>query len=130
MRKQTIGHRFEFFDFTRLKETFWRFTSKKCKRDKSFISFIYFLIALLALKMILSRRVTNILPCSLPETGHGMAVINFNEFSIAVNCIFVICHSPPPKHNMRIEELSQYKSSIFQQKEIITIAHLILSIMY
>ena len=37
-----------------------RFTSKNCKRDKSFISFINFLYALLALKMILSNRVAKI----------------------------------------------------------------------
>ena len=69
-----------------------RFTSKKCKRDKSFISFIYFLYDLLALKMILSRRVANTLRCSLPETGHGIAVVDYNGFSLAVYCIFVISH--------------------------------------
>ena len=57
-RKQTVGNRFEFFDFILLKETFRRkrdrFTSKKCKSDKSFISFIYLLYALPALKLILS----------------------------------------------------------------------------
>ena len=52
-----------------------RFTSKNVKRDKSFISFIYFLYALLAFKLILSICVANILHCSLPETGHGMAVV-------------------------------------------------------
>ena len=62
------------------------------KKRQSFISFIYFFYALPALKMILSRRVANILRCSLPETGHGMAVVNFNGFSLAVYCVFVICH--------------------------------------
>ena len=65
---------------------------QKCKRDKSFISFIYLLYALIALKLILSRRVANILRCSLPEAGHGMAVVNHNGFSLAVCCIFAIYH--------------------------------------
>ena len=42
--------------------------------------------------MIVSRLAVNIIRCSLPETGHGMGVINFNGFSPAVYCIFVICH--------------------------------------
>ena len=28
----------------------------------------------------------------LPDAGHGMAVVNFNGFSLAVYCIFVIYH--------------------------------------
>ena len=31
-------------------------------------------------------------PYSIPETGYGMAVGNFNGFSLAVYCICVICH--------------------------------------
>ncbi|MEW8487244.1 MAG: hypothetical protein AB2705_18860, partial [Candidatus Thiodiazotropha sp.] len=47
---------------------------------------------LLALKIFLPRRVTDILQCSSPETGQGMAVVNFNGgFSVAVYCILVIC---------------------------------------
>ena len=67
-----------------------RFNSKICKRDKSFISIIYFLYTLLALKRILFRHFTNILRCSLPETGNGMAVVNFSRLSLALYCIFVI----------------------------------------
>ena len=79
-----------------------RFTSKNVKEtDKSFISFIYFLYALFALKIFLSRRVANILRCSLPDTGHGMVVDNFNGFSLAVYCIFVICH----KNSVRYVDL-------------------------
>ena len=44
----------------------------------------------LALKKILSRRIANILRCSLSDTGHGMAVVSFNGFSLAVYCIFVM----------------------------------------
>ena len=91
MRKQTVGNRVDFLYFILLKDHFEenevRFIFKKCNRNKSFISFILFFYALLALKMIASRRVEN---CSLPDTGHGMAVVNLNGFSLAVYCIFVI----------------------------------------
>ena len=94
MRKQTVGNCFEFFYFILLKETFQRkwvkIYFKKCERDKSFISFIYFLYALLALRMILSRHVTSILHCSLLDTVHGRAIVNFNGFFSCCYCIFVM----------------------------------------
>ena len=69
----------------------YRFNSKKYQRDTSLIAFICFLYTLLVLKRILPRRVTDILQCSLPETGYGMAVVNFYVFSVAVYCILVVC---------------------------------------
>ena len=82
---------FFFFDFILLKKHFGgrevKFTPEKCKA--SYPSFI-FLYALLALKVVLSRRVANILHCSVPDTGHEMAVVNFNGLYLAVYCIFVI----------------------------------------
>ena len=61
--------------------------SKECKRDKSLIAYIYFLYILQALKIILPRRVSDIPQCSSPESGQGIAVVNFNGFSVAVYCI-------------------------------------------
>ena len=67
-----------------------RFESKNCKRDNNLITFIYSLYISLALKIIIPRRVTDILQCSSAETGHAMAVLKFNGFSSAVFCILVI----------------------------------------
>ena len=36
--------------------------------------------------------VINILRCFLLDNGHGKPVISFKGFSLAVYCIFVICH--------------------------------------
>ena len=49
-----------------------RFNAEKCKRDK------------------LVKLIAYIKFCYL-ETGHGMAAINFNRFSVAGYCILVIC---------------------------------------
>ena len=59
------------------------------KDTKFLIAFIYFLYTFLAL-FLLPRRATDIIQCSSTETGHGMAVISFNGFSVAVYCILVI----------------------------------------
>ena len=42
------------------------------------------------IQQLLPRRVTDILQCASPETGHGMAVVSFNGFPVAVCCILVI----------------------------------------
>ena len=64
--------------------------SKKCKRDKSLIAYIYFLYILHALIIILPRRVSDIPEYSSPESGQGIAVVNLNGFSVAVYCILVM----------------------------------------
>ena len=71
-----------------------RFKLKKCERYKSLIAFIYFLYTLLALNYFIQtgHRDSSVL---VNETGHGMAVVNFNGFSVVVYFIFdgVIAHA-------------------------------------
>ena len=64
--------------------------SKKCKRNETLVDFIYFLYILIALKISFPGRVSDILQCSSPETRHGMVVVNFNGFSVAVYCLLFI----------------------------------------
>ena len=67
-----------------------RFKSKKGKRDKILIIFIYCLYTLLVLKNNFIQTCHRHSSVSSPETGHGTAIINFNGFSVAVYCILVI----------------------------------------
>ena len=69
---------------------------KNVKKEKGFHILYLFSLRITCVKLILSRRVANILHCSLPDTGHGMAVASFNGFSLTVYCIFVICHKSYP----------------------------------
>ena len=59
------------------------------QRDNILIA-IYFFQNNACVKKNLPRRVRDILLCSSPETGHGMAVVSSNGFSVAVYCILVI----------------------------------------
>ena len=61
------------------------------KDKKKYDSFIYFLYTLLALNLFFyPDKSQTFFSVSSPETGHGMAVVNFNGFSVAVYCILVI----------------------------------------
>ena len=66
------------------------FRYKKICKIQKFDSLYLFSLHVTCDNYFLPRRVTDILKCSSPETGHGMAVVNFNGFSVAVYCILVI----------------------------------------
>ena len=76
--------------------------NKTYKKDKIFIAFIYFLYTLIVSKIILPRRITNILQWFSPETGHGMAVAIFYLLSASGYCIFVICQKKLSTHRMTL----------------------------
>ena len=59
------------------------------KKKQKFDSLYSFSLYITCVKNNFTLRITDILQCSSPETGHGMAVVISYGFSVAVYCTLV-----------------------------------------